>query len=1306
MVVEISSFSYNRIAFGALGKKRSSVKLSAQFKKNKVVAKTPATVIYNYSSKNKQVLSIQSGDELMLYGYDPQKKTDWIKACKTEKNDKGVERIVKGYVPTSFIQIDLVHDEGSKSDRDSSDTSLQVKIPKAPAVDESKIPVEPKETQYHIVDTMYYGSISGGNYRFFFPDIDIDTINLGKEGTHLNIKLQLGDPENKKVSDEKLSVTLADEIQEMFSTIKKKKETADDPNKFYECVWFWDDLPLDWSTKGKKKDPPKPRNVHLTGLSQTSSIAVPVTPPTVKQMTMQHLLKEDGTMDYGYIDISVYVIESHRDGIDLFHTRIPPSIRMTTASSFAAPSNPIYVSILNEFPAVVNNRLVAAPPSSDSVENRLKKGEKCEFRIQDMLGTVYDSFQGSFPGRMLEVVPMDAPLIKKPVIKNSSTIKAAPTPKKEDGKEGKEVKEKKVGIRPGEGANDDKSKESGEESDSESESGSDGEALCCSPRSGSCCEPESKRTKLPFFTSPISNIKIAAMVIWNMREVIHREMVTQPQRVDVAGKLVKIQNLLDVKLSDYVVDDQIFDFDKSINIHSPLQILRFLSAGIYTEAFKLLLSEWWLDPIYICTIALRVVQENIENEEPGPWEKVKSECIDVIGVVMSSVPIVKRKRMFESCNCCECCGDDESPYYHVVGHMITRSYETMMKYEMKSIVASPPISAGTSNILWNTRSIPFAQYVWITPTAFHALQLTFYLLFLAILTYNVSGLMQTSELSLKNKVTGDLFSGDPNGFDKIGDFDTFWNWLDNRFLGGLEGLASQSQYLLYDSVVLRQLHFPPTECPAPATKGNITQCYTQDISEWNSNSVDSTWQGSPLQDLTRKSLSDPYGSPLPSVAYTEVLQFSSGFTGMRNRVRALKSQSWIDYGTRFVTIEYLLYSPNSDTFLGGAGVVSFDNTGQVTANENKKTYSNYFIGGDFSILDIVLICFFTGFLLQETFDFVYIALKNSNSNDSVFEYFGDPWNVLDLVISITGIIATVLSHVPDSAIQNIDLVTFWDVSLQIQWSKILGSVCVVAAWVRLLNYFIPLPGLGTLVLTIQEMINAIFRWVLIFISILIGFSAAFTVLYGANDPTVVNWQTAVLTTVQRTFGGFQLPSYTNVLVDPTIVIGLILQVLYLLITVILLLNLLIALINTSYTDIQEAAETEYRWQLAQYIEELSGLWPVPLNIVQIFVYFPFRLCQEICCPDCKFRCCKNASLGWIGRKQHMLLNWRPKIDMVTEMHSHFWKGLDQKENAPPVIEPSTSNNEGFGADQSVSSPRSVYNGSATYRNTKTPRSFK
>jgi len=146
------------------------------------------------------------------------------------------------------------------------------------------------------------------------------------------------------------------------------------------------------------------------------------------------------------------------------------------------------------------------------------------------------------------------------------------------------------------------------------------------------------------------------------------------------------------------------------------------------------------------------------------------------------------------------------------------------------------------------------------------------------------------------------------------------------------------------------------------------------------------------------------------------------------------------------------------------------------------------------------------------------------------------------------------------------------------------------------------------------MMSAIVRFVILFIFISIGFSAAFHMLYD-NNPIYSNFPQSVLTTSIGIFSGYQIPVFSNLLFFPNAPTGYSFQVACVIIGVVLLLNFLIAMMNSIYNSIQENSTSEYRWLMTSQIAQLQYTpWPVPLNLVQGCVACGC-FCKALCTDD-------------------------------------------------------------------------------------------
>jgi len=144
------------------------------------------------------------------------------------------------------------------------------------------------------------------------------------------------------------------------------------------------------------------------------------------------------------------------------------------------------------------------------------------------------------------------------------------------------------------------------------------------------------------------------------------------------------------------------------------------------------------------------------------------------------------------------------------------------------------------------------------------------------------------------------------------------------------------------------------------------------------------------------------------------------------------------------------------------------------------------------------------------------------------------------------------------------------------------------------------------------MMDAIARFVILFVFISLGFSSAFHLLYD-NSTVYSNFGPSFLTTSITIFSGYDVPEYTSLLSLPNAIMGYVFQIALVIIGVVLLINFLIAMMATIYEKYQENSTDEYRWIIICEINKLRGpnAWPVPFNLVQPPLVFCSYLFNKI-----------------------------------------------------------------------------------------------
>jgi len=179
----------------------------------------------------------------------------------------------------------------------------------------------------------------------------------------------------------------------------------------------------------------------------------------------------------------------------------------------------------------------------------------------------------------------------------------------------------------------------------------------------------------------------------------------------------------------------------------------------------------------------------------------------------------------------------------------------------------------------------------------------------------------------------------------------------------------------------------------------------------------------------------------------------------------------------------------------------------------------------------------------------------------------------------------------------------WDIAQRKEIAEVFGSITVLLAYFRVLDYLTLWKFLGVLIITIFKMIADIFRFLLVFSILAIGFSTAFHISYTGNG--IDSWNDffqGSLTTFITSYTGYYVPDYFNLLAFAGPAFGLLIQVIYIFVGIILLLNLLIALLWDTYAVMSEKANLEFRWLITKPFKSgFSVLWPSPFTTLHVIL---------------------------------------------------------------------------------------------------------
>jgi len=674
---------------------------------------------------------------------------------------------------------------------------------------------------------------------------------------------------------------------------------------------------------------------------------------------------------------------------------------------------------------------------------------------------------------------------------------------------------------------------------------------------------------------------------------------------------------------------------------------KFLTADVFKSACEIYLSKNWRHLLTACVEVLESInQEILSNKKPGNWPSVQAECQDIVTKLLNYIPVTDDKDVYDILkNDLKVREDISSDYISPYAKIVKNELKVFSSHDAFFNLVTKVWREATANI-W-----PFKY--WVSPTTLWRSSLFFFVIFLILLTHHIYGVDQRTHIrfyeSLDDAIGGDVF-------DKIEDFASFTDWFRNILIPALYDPSDNHLYMLTDKILVRLIRVDPRPCinpkGVPYINKEVPLCYprlTTTIGDgWNpksENNFTANFIGKPLL-FTEAAFYDSRG---------DFLILPRNETDADNELNQIDWDNWLDWSVQAVIIEFAMYSPNTQLFSMCAIVGEFSNVGTFQGDHECTIISPLELAHSFSWTAILLYIFFIGFFFEEMWELLMYVLEarpvtSSEEKDALehctwcalrpgescfckichndypkdgpkacccavacYTYVLDIWNVLDIIMIGTGITGLALHNLAASSIEFFTIEELWHIAFIDQLSNVFLSTCVVIAFFRFLDFLIHWEYIGVLVLTVFYMMSAIVKFVILFTFISTGFSAAFHMLYD-NNPIYSNFVLATLTTSIGIFSGYEIPDLSNLLFFPNPAAGYAFQVACIVIGVVMLLNFLIAMMNSIYNGIQENSTQEYRWEMTRLITQLKySPWPVPLNLVQGII--GCGIFCSLCCVD-------------------------------------------------------------------------------------------
>ncbi|XP_050761052.1 polycystic kidney disease 2-like 2 protein [Gymnogyps californianus] len=469
-------------------------------------------------------------------------------------------------------------------------------------------------------------------------------------------------------------------------------------------------------------------------------------------------------------------------------------------------------------------------------------------------------------------------------------------------------------------------------------------------------------------------------------------------------------------------------------------------------------------------------------------------------------------------------------------------------------------------------------------------ELVIYIVFLTDLCILTFG-MVSMDMYYLNKVMSHLFlepsSSEDNrsGFKSIGSRADFWRFAEGPLLDGLYWdkwynnttlTLQNNSHIYYENLLLgvaqiRQLKVRNNTCSIyPYFRTFLEDCYSEYRYRAEDRSDFGLRNESEWKYTSATSLSPWY--------WGSVGLYSSGgymFTLPKSKQESveklvfLRQNSWLTRGTRVVFIDFSTYNANINLFCIIKLVVEFPATGGALTSSHIYsvkllryiTYYDYFLAS----CEIAFCLFIITFIIQEAIKIV--KLKK--------EYFRSAWNWLDLlllVVSILAIAFNIYSTVEVSLLMEellSDAQVYPDFYFLAFWQVLYNNMIAVNiffAWIKvlILKYVSFNKTMTQLSSTLSRCAKDIIGFAIMFFIIFFAYAQLGYLVFGSQVEEFSTFQNCIFTQFRIVLGdfNFETTEAANRILGPIYFITFVFFVFF------ILLNMFLAIINDTYSEVK------------------------------------------------------------------------------------------------------------------------------------------
>ncbi|XP_017279853.1 polycystic kidney disease 2-like 1 protein [Kryptolebias marmoratus] len=472
-------------------------------------------------------------------------------------------------------------------------------------------------------------------------------------------------------------------------------------------------------------------------------------------------------------------------------------------------------------------------------------------------------------------------------------------------------------------------------------------------------------------------------------------------------------------------------------------------------------------------------------------------------------------------------------------------------------------------------------------------ELLVYVLFLVdvcLLTYG----MTSSSTYYFTKAMTNLFvtTADESGvtFQSIGTMEDFWTYVHGPLLDGLywtrwynnQSLDRGDQsFIYYENMLLgvprmRQIKIKNNSCQVHQDfKNEIIGCFDVYNDKKEDDLSFGLVNGTAWTYHTEK---DIKGSSYWGLLTT---YSGGGYYQDLNRTKEdsaniltdLMDNLWLDRGTRVVFIDFSVYNANINMFCVIRLVVEFPATGGAIPSYQIRTVKliRYITTWDYFILGCELV--FCVFILY------YVVEEILELQIHKFSYFKSIWNILDILVILLAIVAIIFNVFRTVKVDNLlgklleqpeiyadfEFLAFW----QTQYNN-MNAVNLFFAWIKIFKYISFNKTMTQLSSTLARCAKDILGFAIMFFIVFFAYAQLGYLIFGMEVESFSTFVKCIFTQFRIILGDFDYDAIDRA----NRVLGPIYFVTYVFFVFFVLLNMFLAIINDTYSEVKEELSSQ------------------------------------------------------------------------------------------------------------------------------------